>query len=130
MRETIAEALRGVVAEGQAGERAAAADEPNGDEPVVINGVQIQGLADMVAAIARGEGQGKGATAAEKKRPQQHPGLHAYSKKLSERLAQVKEAGVVGSEEHERLKKGFGAVYREQEEERKEEQKERKRDEL
>jgi len=131
MRESITEALRGVVAgggdRGDAQDDGANAADPN--FPVLVNGIEIQGLADLVGALKRGEEKKANGDSGHGNGKQDHPGLAAYRKKLEE---QMKQAGRVperlGSEEHEELKKGFGRRY--DEDEGGEEKKERKRDEL
>lgn len=98
----------------------------NANDPVLVNGIEIQGLADLVGALQRGEEKKAGAHGNGK---QDHPGLAAYRKKLEEQLKQAgKMPERMGSEEHEELKKGFGRRYEEDDVE--EERKERKRDEL
>lgn len=134
MRETIGEALRDVAGDrarpNDAAARARAAGEQ--DAPVVINGVEIRGLADMVAALARSSSSSDD-DKDQKRKEQQHPGLHAYNKKLAlKRGEQAQKAGAggeeerLGSEEHEMLRRGWGAVYDTDEKE----EEERKRDEL
>lgn len=125
MRETLAEALRGV-----AGDRAPARDQVAGGgagapqvDPVLVNGVEIQGLADLVGAIARGQGRGQG----------QGQGIQGSAQEGYKQDPRFREMarGVRGSEEHERLREGWGMRYEEEgEDEEQREGKGRRRDEL
>jgi hypothetical protein len=128
MRESIADALRQHLDRQGQGRPAAELDAP-----IVANGMEIQGLSDLLAAINKGIA-GSTSTHDEKSKSKDgNPGLEEYLKSFAKdrKTIEVPRDMVVASEEHSELKKAFQRRYEEEgEEDEKAGSGERTRDEL